>query len=100
MQLACRPAGSRARAGGAAQISGARSFPVFHVDIRLYAIGQTDVCRTRKSDGDHDYVGLAQARPNYIIYIIRKEPARARSHHMRSMKLIGWVMVYAPLEGR
>ena len=37
---------------------------------------------------------------NYIIYIIRKEPARAGSHHMRSMKLIGWVMVYAPLEGR
>ena len=46
MQLARRPAGSRARAGGAAQltISGARarSIPVFHVDIRLYAIGSTD----------------------------------------------------------
>ena len=28
---------------------------------------------------------------NYIIYIIRKEPARVRSRHMRSMKLIGWV---------
>ena len=45
MQLARRPAGSRARAGGAAQftISSARacSIPVFHVDIRLYAIGQT-----------------------------------------------------------
>ena len=39
----------------------ARSIPVFHVDIRLYAIGSTD----RKSDGDHDYVRLAQARPNY-----------------------------------
>ena len=36
----------------------------------------------------------------YIIYIIRKEPAHAGSHHMRSKKLIGWVMVYAPLEGR
>ena len=55
-----------ARRGSGYGVSGARtrSFPVFHVDIRLYAIGQTDVCRTRKSDGDHDYVGLAQARPN------------------------------------
>ena len=26
----------------------ARSFLVFHVDIRLYAIGQTDVCRHEK----------------------------------------------------
>ena len=50
----------------------ARSIPVFHVDIRLYAIGsdQTDVRRirrTRKSDGDHDYVGLAQARPKMCV---------------------------------
>ena len=54
----------------------ARSIPVFHVDIRLYAIGsridrrrQTDVRRTPKGDGDHDYVGLAQARPNHVCYI-------------------------------
>ena len=30
-------------------------------DRRMY------VRRTRKSDGDHDYVGLAQARPNYVV---------------------------------
>ena len=54
MQFARRPAGSRARAGGAAQLhidhirrARARSIPIFHVDIRLYAIGQTSVGRVR-----------------------------------------------------
>ena len=49
MQLARRPAGSRARAGGAAQftISGARarSIPVFHVDIVIrYRIDRRQTC--------------------------------------------------------
>ena len=44
-----------------AQFSG---FPRRYTVIR-YRTDRLDVCRTRKSDGDHDYVGLAQARPNY-----------------------------------
>ena len=31
----------------------------YRTDRRMY------ICRTRKSDGDHDYVRLAQARSNY-----------------------------------
>ena len=47
-----------------AQYSG---FPRRYTVIR-YRIADrqtSDGRRTRKSDGDHDYVGLAQARPNY-----------------------------------
>ena len=71
------PAGSSARAGGAARrnidLSGARAqysgFPRRYTVIRYRiddrrSIYVTTVGRTRKSDGDHDYVGLAQARPN------------------------------------
>ena len=69
LMLARRPARSRARAGGAyiASIRRARAqfsgFPRRYTVIR-YRTDRLDVCRTRKSDGDHDYVGLAQARPN------------------------------------
>ena len=46
----------------------ARSIPVFHVDIRLYAIGWTagrQTCIGHEKVMEITTVGLAQARPNY-----------------------------------